>query len=67
MEITLSERVMRLKPSASIAAKAIVNDLRAKGRRIVDFTVGEPDLDTPAHIIDVAVAAMRNGDTHYTA
>ncbi|HAR51205.1 MAG TPA: aspartate aminotransferase, partial [Roseovarius nubinhibens] len=54
MEITLSERVMRLKPSASIAAKAIVNDLRAKGRRIVDFTVGEPDLDTPAHIIDVA-------------
>ncbi len=66
MDIPLSGRVTRLKPSASIAAKAIVNDLRARGRRIVDFTVGEPDLDTPAFIIDAAIAAMRAGDTHYT-
>ena len=67
MSITLSDRVNALKPSASIAAKAIVNDLRAQGRRIVDFTIGEPDLDTPPHIIEAAIAAMRAGDTHYTA
>ena len=66
MKITLSERINRLKPSASIAAKAIVNDLRAQGRNIIDFTIGEPDLDTPAHIIEAAIAAMRSGDTHYT-
>lgn len=67
MTISLSDRVMRLKPSASIAAKAIVNDLRAQGRKIVDFTIGEPDLDTPPHIIEAAIAAMQAGDTHYTA
>ena len=67
MKISLSERVTRLKPSASIAAKAIVNDLRAQGRSIVDFTIGEPDLDTPPHIVEAAIEAMRAGDTHYTA
>ena len=67
MSIPLSDRVTALKPSASIAAKAIVNELRAQGRKIVDFTIGEPDLDTPSHIIDAAIAAMRAGDTHYTA
>lgn len=67
MTIPLSERVTLLKPSASIAAKAIVNDLRAQGRDIIDFTIGEPDLDTPPAIVDAAVAALRAGDTHYTA
>ena len=67
MTIALSDRVNSLKPSASIAAKAIVNDLRAKGRKIIDLTIGEPDLDTPPHIIEAATAAMRAGDTHYTA
>lgn len=67
MNIPLSNRVNSLKPSASIAAKAIVNDLRAQGRKIVDFTIGEPDLDTPPHIIEAAISAMRAGDTHYTA
>lgn len=65
--ISLSERVTRLKPSASIAAKAMVNDLRSQGRKIIDFTVGEPDLDTPPHIVEAGVKAMRSGDTHYTA
>lgn len=67
MSIPLSDRVTRLKPSASIAAKAIVNDLRAKGRKIIDFTIGEPDLDTPGHIIEAGISAMKSGDTHYTA
>ena len=67
MSITLSERVTRLKPSASIAAKAIVNELRAQGRKIVDFTIGEPDLDTPPAIVSAAIEALRAGDTHYTA
>jgi aspartate aminotransferase len=67
MTISLSKRVTLLKPSASIAAKAIVNDLRAQGRKVVDFTIGEPDLDTPPAIVEAGIAAMRSGDTHYTA
>jgi aspartate aminotransferase len=65
--LKLADRVAKLKPSASIAAKKRVTELLAAGRQIIDFTIGEPDLDTPAHIIDAAIAAMRGGDTHYTA
>ncbi|QTK81909.1 Aspartate aminotransferase B [Agrobacterium tumefaciens] len=67
MAIQLSERVKSLKPSASIGAKKRVVELQAAGRHIIDFTMGEPDLDTPAHIIDAAIDAMRSGQTHYTA
>lgn len=67
MSLKLAERVARLKPSASIAAKSKVTELLAAGRSVVDLTIGEPDLNTPPHIIEAAIAAMRQGDTHYTA
>jgi aspartate aminotransferase len=67
MEIVLSDRVAKLKPSASIAAKAIVNELRAQGRHIIDFTIGEPDLDTPAAIVEAGIAAMRAGEDDLAA
>ncbi|WP_406868271.1 aminotransferase class I/II-fold pyridoxal phosphate-dependent enzyme [Paraburkholderia fungorum] len=63
----LSERINRIKPSPSMAAKALVDKLRADGRNIIDFTIGEPDLPTPQHIVDAAVVALRAGDTRYTA
>lgn len=63
----LSKRVLSIAPSPSIAANALVAKLRAEGRDIVNFTVGEPDLDTPAHILDAASKAMASGDTHYTS
>ena len=65
--LTISDRAATMKPSASIAAKKIVADLQAAGHQIVDLTIGEPDIATPAHIIDGAIAAMRGGQTHYTA
>jgi aspartate aminotransferase len=63
----LSDRVLGIKPSPSIAANALVTELRAQGRDIVNFTVGEPDFDTPQHILQAANIAMHGGDTHYTA
>ncbi|MCK9798389.1 pyridoxal phosphate-dependent aminotransferase [Pseudomonas sp. MAFF 302030] len=63
----LSDRVLGIQPSPSIAANALVSQLRAEGRDIVNFTVGEPDFDTPAHILEAARQAMASGDTHYTA
>jgi len=63
----LSDRVLGIEPSPSIAANALVAELRAQGRDIVNFTVGEPDFDTPPHILAAANAAMHSGDTHYTA
>lgn len=62
----LSRRVLSIAPSPSIAANALVAQLRAEGRDIVNFTVGEPDLNTPAHIVEAARQAMESGDTHYT-
>ena len=67
MVLTIADRAARLKPSASIAAKAMVAKLQADGHAIIDLTIGEPDLPTPDHIIDAALAAMKAGDTHYTA
>ncbi|WP_295048004.1 aminotransferase class I/II-fold pyridoxal phosphate-dependent enzyme [uncultured Paracoccus sp.] len=66
MPLHLARRVIALKPSASIAAKQKVSDMQAAGQKIIDLTIGEPDLDTPAHIVDAAVQAMAAGETHYT-
>lgn len=62
----LSDRVLGIAPSPSVAANALVSELRAQGRNIINFTVGEPDFDTPAHIVQAASLAMHSGDTHYT-
>ena len=63
----LSPAVQTLKPSATIAAAAKAKALKSKGITVYDFTLGEPDFDTPAHIQEAAITAMRNGQTHYTA
>jgi aspartate aminotransferase len=63
----LATRLGAVKPSASIAARARVEALRAAGRRIVDFTLGEPDFPTPSHIIMGGMKALLDGHTRYTA
>jgi aspartate aminotransferase len=65
-EFAASDRVRRIRESPSSAAANRVRELKAKGRRIVDFTVGEPDFDTPQHIKDAAIAAIAAGETKYT-
>jgi aspartate aminotransferase len=62
----LSQRVGRIRVSPSTAAAQRVRDLKSEGRQILDLTVGEPDFDTPAHIKEAAIAAIRRGDTKYT-
>jgi aspartate aminotransferase len=47
-----------------MAAKA--KELAAAGKKVYDFSVGEPDFHTPKHICEAAVAAMMEGHTHYT-
>lgn len=66
MTVQLSRRLDSVKPSPSMAAKARVDSLRAQGRTIIDFTIGEPDFDTPAHIVGAGVAALQSGQTRYT-
>ncbi len=62
----LSTIVENLKPSATIAAAAKAKELKSKGVRVYEFTLGEPDFITPVHIREAAKAAMDAGHTHYT-
>jgi aspartate aminotransferase len=62
----LASRLDSVKPSPSMAAKSLVDALRAAGRTIVDFTIGEPDFPTPSHIVAAGVQALTSGQTRYT-
>ena len=63
----LSDRVQKVKPSATLAVTAKANELKAQGIQIVPMGSGEPDFDTPKNIQQAAVEAIHNGQTRYTA
>ena len=63
----IAERLSRIKPSPTIAVTQKARDLKAEGRDVIGLGAGEPDFDTPAHIIEAAKAAMDRGETRYTA
>lgn len=62
-----SERVQRITASPSMAISLQAKAMRAAGENVIDLSLGEPDFDTPVHIVDAAERAMRNGQTRYTA
>jgi aspartate aminotransferase len=63
----LSERINRIQPSPTLAVSAKAKAMRAAGEDVLSFDVGEPDFDTPEHIKEAAIKALRDGDTKYTA
>lgn len=67
MDIKLSQRVQRVKPSPTLAVTARAKALRDAGEDIIGLGAGEPDFDTPEHIKEAAVQAIQNGETKYTA
>ncbi|MDI6727567.1 MAG: pyridoxal phosphate-dependent aminotransferase [Thermodesulfovibrionales bacterium] len=62
----LAERVKKIKPSPTLAMDAKAKALKAQGLDIVNFGVGEPDFDTPEHVKEAAIKAIRDGFTKYT-
>lgn len=58
-------RTREIGPSATLQVARKARELRAKGIDVVDFGPGEPDFDTPEHIVDAACDAMHHGFTHY--
>jgi aspartate aminotransferase len=67
LDIKLSDRVQRIKPSPTLAITAHANALKAAGKDVIGLGAGEPDFDTPAHIKAAASRAMDAGMTKYTA
>ena len=66
MTIVVSARAQRVKPSPTLAVTALAARLKAEGKDVIGHGAGEPDFDTPAHISDAGVAAIRAGQTRYT-
>ena len=67
MNLPLSARVGRIKPSATLVVTARAAELRRAGKDVIGLGAGEPDFDTPEHIKDAAIQAIRDGHTKYTA
>jgi aspartate aminotransferase len=63
----LAERLGRIKPSPTIAVTQKARELKAAGRDVIGLGAGEPDFDTPDNIKEAAIAAIRRGETKYTA
>ncbi|MEP9349394.1 pyridoxal phosphate-dependent aminotransferase [Xanthobacter sp. KR7-225] len=63
----ISSALKRIKPSPTIAITNKARELKAAGRDIIALSAGEPDFDTPENIKEAAIAAIRRGETKYTA
>ena len=62
---SLASRQDRLGTETAFLTLARARELEAQGRHIVHLEIGEPDFDTPGHIIDAAKNALDGGYTHY--
>ena len=61
----ISERVKRVQESGTMKMKELAGQKKAEGKNIISFTVGEPDFDTPKHIVEAAKKALDDGKTRY--
>ncbi len=66
MKIHLAQRVKALTPSSTLAITAKAKELKEQGYDVIGLGAGEPDFNTPQHIIDAAVQSMNEGHTKYT-
>ena len=62
----LATHMSRLGTESAFEVLAKARALEAQGREVVHLEIGEPDFDTPAHIIEAACDALHSGATHYT-
>ena len=62
----LSDRVARMKPSATMAMDAKAKEMIAQGKDVLSFALGEPDFPTPEPICEAGIRAIRDGHTKYT-
>lgn len=66
LRMRLAKRVAALTPSSTLEITAKAQALKAEGHDVIGLGAGEPDFNTPAHIIDAAYKAMLEGYTKYT-
>lgn len=64
--MTISNRVKSINPSQTLAITAQALKMKQEGKKVISFAAGEPDFDTPKNIKEEAIAAIKQGFTHYT-
>lgn len=62
----LSQRLQRLSPSATLAMSQRSGELKAQGVDVINMSVGEPDFNTPEHIKEAAIEAVRQNYSRYS-
>src|SRR6476659_9073486 len=65
MRTTVTEAVGRLGTEGAFAVLARARALEATGRDVIHLEIGEPDFETPPHVAEAGIAAIRAGETHY--
>ena len=63
--MTVSRKMSNLGTESAFEMLAKARALEAQGKDIIHLEIGEPDFDTPSHIVDEGIAALREGYTHY--
>ncbi len=63
----VARRMRLVKPSGTISMAEKAREMERSGRKVYHLEIGEPDFDTPQHIIEAAFEAIRRGSTHYTS
>jgi len=61
----LANRLSNIKPSPTVAVTVKANQLKAEGKDVIGLGAGEPDFDTPKHISDAGIQAIKDGKTRY--
>lgn len=61
----IADRLLAVKPSATLAVTTKAKELKARGVDVIDLGIGEPDFPTPKHICDAAKEALDRGETKY--
>ena len=64
--MSITKRISSISPSLTLAITAKAKAMKAEGKSVIGFGAGEPDFNTPQHIIDAAKKALDNGCTKYT-
>ena len=67
MSLSFAKRLLSVAPSATLAMAAEAAKLAAQGVKVYGFSVGEPDVPTPRHVVEAGKRALDGGATRYTA
>ena len=65
-QLSLADRVLSAKPSATKEMTRLANQLKLEGRSVIALSQGEPDFPTPEHVRDAARQAIDRNESRYT-